>query len=1051
MSAPSLPPEIFAQSPDDPGSQSVQMSLSPPPPSEPLSRLTRQCQLSVVEEDTIHGAASSSSPSAVSEKGSVTEGFSSTAPPGQLPSQDENSCPIITPTIPIHVDVPSDDPPAPSSPAAPPQSTDVTPDIPVSTPSVDVSNSSPAAESSGNAPVKNCPTAPCTPKRVKTTLVATPSSSKTPRSSKRVLTRLSPTKAASKGKKKAGNPGNFHGKPLEFLHEELKIYRGLKPRSKARSQFYINNFVKFKEKFPDYKLPSRKSPPPLEELTPEQRGSMSEKEIKEWEKSYKRKLESRERNDDECLRDALKTWFQWQGGDVRAKDRISVGRFLQQVKVNDRAPKKKHISQVVMSHPDFKDQVKDLSKETGRDDRLLKRTEAATTFLKTLTEDQRKVLEENINKEYQEAKVLWSARKEGSDSEKYRHAQEMYRKSLGRIVQPFLDGLRETTGLDVGLLIGEDVDGQGNWDGAIAQAKGAPKLVDFDPEKVDTNFINYFYRWLQHLRSLSPSKEGGQSAEGQDSNATSSAAGPSVEEASTIPVAEKQKSGKKPRKGKGKALSHEGSDTDLGKESVSGESDWSTDDEDDEEAGQDKDDEGEEMVLENEGLHDSGSEGEGGLTYEQEQARNIRRNKAWLKDLGLDRPLFDKKQPRQKRTKKARIDETVTAGPPRQSARNKTDVETSKQTEALQNQADEDSISNKDEPEQQVDDKGKLTEMSKLFIEDKANMPEFLDLVNSLTVIGSPENLAWIAYISELSEWLEFDGNAETMPKAPGLKPTVDSSPLATPTSLADKLLSTDGSSTLHPTPSNDSIGEADRGHLSARVVCAEVVEAYRTVVVPHREAFPISELDDGPIKDVMTYLTMLPKEKDARPPEYTSAIFLWYDLQELWESQGYKRGKLPMTERPQLIHQWCKKGRVRGFEPVRGAESDPEYLRRQFWVWWSAANPEWRRHEGIYVLPRIDGDLSMLHQPGKDGLVLFLVILRWWYDLADGIDSDGMWTEGVKSVTCAMEALISELSLNSGGGVKTTGNGEEGSKKRKRGSGRSIHERQSASKRRKA
>ncbi|KAK7021045.1 hypothetical protein VNI00_017577 [Paramarasmius palmivorus] len=72
-----------------------------------------------------------------------------------------------------------------------------------------------------------------------------------------------------------------------------------------------------------------------------------------------------------------------------------------------------------------------------------------------------------------------------------------------------------------------------------------------------------------------------------------------------------------------------------------------------------------------------------------------------------------------------------------------------------------------------------------------------------------------------------------------------------------------------------------------------------------------MSELDNGPIKDVMTYLTMVPNTLGPRPPEYTSAMFLWFDLQKVWEAKEFKRGKMPLQNQPSSIHQWCKKGRV--------------------------------------------------------------------------------------------------------------------------------------------
>ncbi|KAK7021996.1 hypothetical protein VNI00_017098 [Paramarasmius palmivorus] len=864
------------------------------------------------------------------------------------------------------------------------QSSSATPAAVSSDASIDQPPSDPQADASTSAPAP-----PSTPRRLIITRNVTP------RSSKRVLTRLSPKKphaspvkrAKSGVKKKVGNPGNFDGKPLEFLQEELKVYKKLKPRSRARSQFFVNNYAKFTEKFPDFRLPSKKSSPPPAELTAEERAKMTESECKEWDKSYKRKMEMRDRTEEQCLRDALKAWFQWHGGDVRAKDRVSVGRFLQQVKVNDRAPKKKQIPQVVMSHPDYRDVIKNLSEETGKFDRLTKCTEAATAFLKTLTDDQRKVLEEDINAQYLAAKSRWDVRKEGSDEDKHRFNQEQYRKSLGRIVQPFLDGLRDVTGLDVGLLIGEDVDGQGNWDGAIysAQADEAPKLADFDPEKLDANFVNFFYRWLQHLRSLSPSKDQPSGVDDQvidSATSTSGSENPPVAPASSTPLTGK--------KGNNKALSPRGSDDDSGSDSDE-ESDWSAKDGQIEEDVEDGD---KSIAAEDQDAttEDEDAEPDNGRpqTFEEERASNIKRNKALLKKLGLDRPVFEAKKPNQKRAKKERMEKAVTVGTQRRSERNKGVVKSYAEGEAAQDHS-EDTVPSEENDLVQRDALSRLMDMRKHFLDNDV--------------------------------------------------PTVD---LEVKPLSSDELVK-DGD---HAAPNADGLLEvAEAGEdAGTRIVCEAVVEAYEKVKIPHREPFILSDLDDGPIKDVMTYLTTLPKgNSSGRPAEYTSAVYLWYDLQELWESQGYKRGKLPMKERPPLIHQWCKKGHIRGFEPSEGQEWTADYLRRQFWVWWSEANPEWRRYEGMFVLPDTDGDLSTLHQAGKDGLVLLLVVLRWWYDMADGLDINGMWMEALKSVTVVMEALINEL-----GSLTFTGETELGTQKRKRVSEASSRVKGTASKRRK-
>ncbi|KAK7021406.1 hypothetical protein VNI00_017357 [Paramarasmius palmivorus] len=581
---------------------------------------------------------------------------------------------------------------------------------------------------------------PSTPKRSVRTPFATP------RSSKHVLpgisprkTRFSPHKTLStvstKVKKKVGHPSNFEGKPLEFLQEKLQVYKKLKPRSKARLNFYVDVYAEFKEKFPDYQIRGRKDLPPLEVLDEEKRAKMSAEEVKEWDRSHKRKEQLRARSEEEILRDALKTWFQWHGGSVRAKDKVSVGRFLERVKINDRAPKKQQMTQVVMSHPEYKDMIKGMSKETGRDDRLPKRTKAATAFLKTLTDDQRKILEENAASKYSEAREKWKARKEGADGlEKLQVEQDMYRKSLGRIVQPFLDGLREVTGLDMALLIREDVDGQGEWDGTIfsAQEESAPKLADFDSDNLDPNFINFFYRWLQHLRSLKPSKDASQnSAQNDTQNDPQSNNSGVVEDASATIATTVSRKGKK--KAKLKSLSEEESESEDSDEEIS---DWSSGVEDEDEEASNK---GEGPAS----IGGAEDEVDGNLSFEEEPL---------LASLGLDKPIFETTS-KPKRTKKARIDKTL---------KNETPSEESPPGEARDDQAQNEFASGV---------RNRLMEKRKQFINnsDGANVGNFSDLINELTVAGSETNRLWIAHVSVLSEVLEFEGSEQ--PEAPDVNP----------------------------------------------------------------------------------------------------------------------------------------------------------------------------------------------------------------------------------------------------------------------------------------
>ncbi|KAL0563781.1 hypothetical protein V5O48_018283 [Marasmius crinis-equi] len=67
--------------------------------------------------------------------------------------------------------------------------------------------------------------------------------------------------------------------------------------------------------------------------------------------------------------------------------------------------------------------------------------------------------------------------------------------------------------------------------------------------------------------------------------------------------------------------------------------------------------------------------------------------------------------------------------------------------------------------------------------------------------------------------------------------------------------------------------------------------------------------------------------------------------------------------------------------------------------------------------IPRIDkkvvldgeGDWEDCEMPGKDGMVLLLVALRWWYDLAGNEDKEGGWVKAAKAVYYTLDRMLSE------------------------------------------
>ncbi|EEB93034.1 hypothetical protein MPER_08368, partial [Moniliophthora perniciosa FA553] len=293
-----------------------------------------------------------------------------------------------------------------------------------------------------------------------------------------------------------GNPGNFSGPILDYLNERLPLYCALGKDTKAKERFFVDFFGNFFQEFPidRYPPPPRKPLPPLALKSPEELAAMTAKQRK----NYKRKLAVRSRTPEGHMIASLKNWFGWRGGANKPKNSIAVSRFLSCVKTKIAAPRRRQPVNVVMSHPDYKNDVKDLSLETGSDDRLPCRKRAAAEYLESLDEQTRSNITDIIEKDYdQRVKV-----RSGEDGVSDEDAQKaLYRRSFGNIMQHILDVWTVKTDLKIVVLAGEDLDGKSQFDTVVLSSGGpfAAKIDNFDVSRHD-DFLKYFYRWLRDIR-----------------------------------------------------------------------------------------------------------------------------------------------------------------------------------------------------------------------------------------------------------------------------------------------------------------------------------------------------------------------------------------------------------------------------------------------------------------------------------------------------------------------------------------------------------------------
>ncbi|KAL0567201.1 SERTA domain-containing protein 3 [Marasmius crinis-equi] len=292
--------------------------------------------------------------------------------------------------------------------------------------------------------------------------------------------------------KRRGNPGNFTGTRLQYLEESLPAYVALPSRSKER-ELWMRDFVPaFKELFPldDYPMPNPKGLAPLEELSQETLDAMDSKDRD----LHNRKVKRREAGPDARYTQSIKNWFVWRSTPYRQKDDAAVKKLLKELDQDFEAPRKRSLDHFVMSHPDHKEEVKQMSAETGSKDRLANRRAAAKKYLEEMSEEDRQKVDDACQQEYELAMEQWNAGDEELTEEEKNRKQAQA--SFGGAIQPILDSIRRVTGLSVVLFAGE-------WKGGDtfssiqleSCAEGARNLSAVQP-KVYAAFGQTFLAWL---------------------------------------------------------------------------------------------------------------------------------------------------------------------------------------------------------------------------------------------------------------------------------------------------------------------------------------------------------------------------------------------------------------------------------------------------------------------------------------------------------------------------------------------------------------------------
>ncbi|KAK7054289.1 SERTA domain-containing protein 3 [Paramarasmius palmivorus] len=296
-------------------------------------------------------------------------------------------------------------------------------------------------------------------------------------------------------KRRPGNPGNFCDAREEALQKGLKEYMALSRREKPK--FWPGFMARLLEEFPvdKYPIPASRlaSFREFEEKSEADVSAMTKNE----KTVYRRSLRLKHGTDEEIYLQIVKEWILWQQNCARKADGGATGALFKAELEKKSGRPKPQFNHFVMKHEDYKGRVVDLSKETGRKDRLPARAKAVKDLLASLPEEERAGLTE----EYQ-TMVADLEKMEGDDEEVSPDVavQRMRRKNFGTLAQEVLNIWRKLTGLNMVLLVGELIDGDSDYDSCIMFSKPAecPEMdkcegLDFD------RFTNTFLSWVKEI------------------------------------------------------------------------------------------------------------------------------------------------------------------------------------------------------------------------------------------------------------------------------------------------------------------------------------------------------------------------------------------------------------------------------------------------------------------------------------------------------------------------------------------------------------------------
>ncbi|KAK7028212.1 hypothetical protein VNI00_014902 [Paramarasmius palmivorus] len=690
-------------------------------------------------------------------------------------------------------------------------------------------------------------------------------------------------KASSKetSKETRGCKSYFKGARLAFMETSLDTFLSLPKRGQACKAFWPKFMAELLEKFPlsDYPLPPD-TLEPLPPLTKEERNAMTSKQKKNRLKAEQRR---KDRTDENRLLVIAQNWFRYQESVVDKDSNNLFESFLRDLNEVPDRPRRPQLRHHVATHPKYKKQVEERSKETCRTDRLPSRMQAAKDIIEDMPETEVTELEKEIDDAHglllEEYHEIMEARKAGGSCTL--DDQAICRANLTRVIHPFLHLIRKYTGLNVMFTAGRFKGLDGNQEKydfltLFSVPEGAP---EWDQYRVD-EYKDYGRKWCAWTRAVhqfetnqANDKLAGTSA--TDVTDLANVDSTTISKDGSDAMSSSTKTLRKARPAKARSDKDSEGETSDSEEETSDSEEETSDSEDSEE-------EGDEENPNEAGGSVAKSRPGGAIVclprhsptcdYEEERASNITRNRAILEDLlaqippeespfQLSKPKLKKKSKAQEKSNGRRIPAT------RKSARlNKT---TSNNEESPAPQLDEAGpfvTENADDDNSGIRPSTSTTPDNSSDGSVDAHKP---DLPSAVPSQKSPAQ-------SQPSESLEPSPEVSPTPM-PSQPPPASSPPSAPPSP-----------SSPSPSPSSPSLESPSapleiQDELHEDTVDAEFRSAWSDVNTGGigDANYPIEACSVEWIQQYARFLLELPEGCEERPKAFVDCVYLWITVEE--------------------------------------------------------------------------------------------------------------------------------------------------------------------------